>query len=187
MLNIFSDEITIKTIYLVCSSIGGAVLSLQLIMLILGGGGGEDSFDGDHGDHSDGFGLISIRSIASFLTFFGLSGWWGLEKGWGAGYSTVLGLGTGSAMMLLVAWMISLQSKLNEEGNINPDNAVGTTATVYLRIPPQGEGRGKITVSIQGRTHEYQAVSKGSEMLTGTEVRVLRRVTENTFEVEALA
>ena len=186
MPDIFSDEVTIKTIYLVCSSVGGAVLSLQLIMLVLGGGG-EDGFDGDHGDHSDGFGLISIRSIASFLTFFGLSGWWGLEKGWGAGYSTLLGLGAGTAMMLLVAWMISLQSKLSEEGNIDPDNAVGTSATVYLRIPAQGEGRGKITVSIQGRTHEYQAVSKCSELLTGTEVRVLRRVTENTFEVEALA
>lgn len=187
MLDIFSDEVTIKTIYLVCSSIGGAVLSIQLLLLILGGGGGEDGFDGDHGDHSDGFGLISVRTIASFLTFFGLSGWWGLEKGWGPGYSTVLGLGAGTAMMLLVAWMISLQSKLNEEGNIDPDNAVGNSATVYLRIPAQGEGRGKITVFIQGRSHEFQAVSKGAELATGTEVRVLRRVTENTFEVEALA
>ena len=44
----------------------------------------------------------------------------------------------------------------------------------------------KITVAIQGRTHEYQAVTSGPELATGTEVRVVKQITENTFEVEAL-
>lgn len=180
---LFGDDFSIKTIYLVCSAIGGAVLSIQLLLLVLGGDTDADS-DVDHGD---GFGFLSIRAIASFLTFFGLIGMWGLAKGWGAGLSTLLGLGAGTSMMLLVAWMISLQSKLAEEGNLDPDNALGKAATVYLRIPAQGEGRGKITVSVQGRTHEFQAVSRGPEHPTGSQVRVIRRVTANTFEVEALA
>ena len=113
-------------------------------------------------------------------------GWWGHEKGFGTGLATLLGFGAGTAMMMLVAWMISLQSKLAEEGNLDPDNALGKTASVHLRIPAQGEGRGKITVSVSGRTHEFQAVSRGPALATGTEVHVLRRVTENTFEVDAL-
>ncbi len=182
---LFGDDMSIKTIYLVCSAVGGAVLSVQLLLLVLGGDTDGD-FDGDL-DHTDGFGILSVRAIASFLTFFGLTGMWGLAKGWGAGLSTVLGLGAGTSMMLLVAWIISLQSKLTEEGNLDPENALGKTANVYLRIPAQGEGRGKITVSVQGRTHEFQAVSRGPEHPTGSQVRVSRRVTANTFEVEELS
>jgi hypothetical protein len=141
-----------------------------------------DSLDGA----SDGMGLFSIRSMASFLTFFGLVGMWGHSRGWSDEMSALVGVGCGAAMMLVVAWIMSLQSKLHSEGNIDPANAVGKTATVYLRIPAEHQGRGKITVSIQDRTHEYQAITKGPELPTGCEVRVARMVTENTFEVEAI-
>ena len=181
--DLFTDEFSTKSIFLLCSAAGGTVLSIQLLLLVMGG---DTDGDGD-GDSSDSFTLFSIRAIASFLTFFGLIGWWALEKGFGSGLATLMGFGAGLSMMLLVAWMITLQSKLAEEGNLDPDSALGKTALVYLRIPAQGEGRGKITVSVSGRTHEFQAVSRGPMLPTGIEVRVLRRVTENTFEVEALA
>ena len=50
-----------------------------------------------------------------------------------------------------------------------------------------GVARGKITVSLQGRTHEFQATTSGESPLpTGSEVRILRRVSSNTFEVGPL-
>ena len=97
-----------------------------------------------------------------------------------------MGILSGLAVMVLVAWVMRLQMKLQSRGNVDPRNAIGQTATVYLRIPAKDQGQGKITVSIQDRTHEFQAITKGPEIPTGAEVRVARMVTENTFEVEAV-
>ena len=88
--------------------------------------------------------------------------------------------------MLLVAWLLSLQRKLQASGNLDPRGAVGKAATVYLRIPPQKTGAGKITVSLQGRTAEFTAVTAGDEIATGQDVRVVRMTTPGTFEVEPL-
>jgi len=57
---------------------------------------------------------------------------------------------------------------------------------VYLRIPARNAGKGKITVSIQGRTHEFAASTAGQEIPSGAEVKVARQITQDTFEVEAL-
>ena len=69
---------------------------------------------------------------------------------------------------------------------MRPENAVGKTAKVYLRVPGEHSGAGKITVSIQGRSQEFGAVTGGPELPTGSEARVLGMTTENTFEVVAL-
>ena len=182
------DEWTLRTTYMVLGAAGGAILSIQMVLMLIGFDGDSDfDADGDFDGGSDGMGLLSIRGIASFLTFFGLVGWYGLENGWSAGKSSLVGLAAGSAMMLLVAFIMTQYRKLASQGNIDPANAVGTTASVYLKIPGNNAGRGKITVSIQNRTHEYQATTKGRELPTGSEVRVVRMITENTFEVEGVS
>ncbi|MCP3914271.1 MAG: hypothetical protein GY711_01810 [bacterium] len=179
------DKYTITTIYTVCAVIGGAVLSLQMLLLMFGGDVDADT-DVDSIDASDGFGLISIRSIASFLVFFGLSGLWGTEEDWGGGKTLAVAFGSGTAMLVIVAWLMAMQSKLSSEGNVQPENAIGNTATVYLGIPSENSGKGKITVAIQGRTHEYAAFTRGPKLPTGTTVRVVSLSAGNTFEVEGI-
>lgn len=88
--------------------------------------------------------------------------------------------------MVLVAWLFSLQSKLHQDGTLNSAQAVGLTATVYLVVPGQGAGKGKITVNVQGRSHEFTATTQGDTIPTGQEVRIVRQITENTFEVEPI-
>ncbi len=181
-MDIFQDW-TIATTYAVCSVVGGGILTLQLVLMMFGG---DADFDGDL-DVDDGMGVLSIRSIASFLTFFGLFGLWGHQRDWSPSQSAALGLGAGVAMMLLVAWVMLQYRKLDSSGNVDPDGAVGGTAVVYLTVPAGGVARGKITVSLQGRTHEFQATTSGEAPLpTGSEVRILRRVSSNTFEVGPL-
>lgn len=179
------EDFSIRTVYIGCSVIGGAVLSLQMILLFFGGDADFDA-EGEYDGGGDGLSLLSIRSVAGFLTFFGLTGLWGSIAGWGAGKTLGIAFGSGAAMMLIVAWLMSLHSKLYSEGNVRPESALGKPARVYLRIPGERSGQGKITVATQGRTHEYNAVTSGPELATGSEVRVLNQVTENTFEVEAL-
>ncbi|MDF1837348.1 MAG: hypothetical protein P1V35_05730, partial [Planctomycetota bacterium] len=75
---------------------------------------------------------------------------------------------------------------LHQDGTTITADAVGTVATVYLRIPEGDGGMGKITVVVGNRTHEYAATTKGAAIATGTQVRVTSQITESTFEVEPL-
>lgn len=179
------ESVQIRTIYLGCSVLGGAVLLVQMVLLMFGGDVTADTDVDDIGDHGDGFGFLSIRSMAAFMTFFGLTGMWGLEEGWSGGKTAGIALGAGLAAMLIVAWVMGMMSRLSSQGNLDPANAVGQSAKVYLRIPGENSGKGKITVSIQGRSQEYEATTAGPELPTGSTVRVVRQTTPNTFEVEA--
>lgn len=175
------SDITARSVYLGCAVAGGAVLSIQLLLLFLGGDVADGEVDVDGG--SDGVSFFSIRAIASFMTFFGLIGLYGLQSGWTPAVTAACAFGAGLGMMLVVAWLISLQSKLHQEGTIEPRSAVGLQATVYLKVPGENSGKGKITVVLQGRTAEYAAVTGGPELVTGSDVKIVRMVNESTFEV----
>jgi hypothetical protein len=168
------------------------VLVLQTVLLLFGGGDADHDGDLGHADGSDhghdgAFGLLSVRTGAAFLTFFGLAGWGGARAGWSTPATIGAALLAGTVMLFAVAYLFSLQRKLYSQGNLDPQNAVGRPARVYLRIPAANSGKGKITVSIQGRTVEYTACTVGGELATGSEVRIVRQITPDTFEVEPLS
>jgi len=181
-------EWSMRSVYIVCAVIGGAILLIQTGLLLLGFHGGDASFDyhadADVGDGS--FSVLSVRAISAFLTFFGLSGWGALEAGWGHGASLGVAVVAGGAVMVIVASVLRLQLRLASRGNVVPENAIGETATVYLRIPAKRAGQGKITVAIQGRSHEFLAVTGGPAIPTGDAVRILSMPTVGTFEVVRL-
>lgn len=177
---------SLETVYIGCAVLGGAVLLLQTLLLLFGG---DVDVDGDtdvHAGDTDGFSLLSLRAIASFLAFFGLAGWGGMEAGWGTAMTMSVAMASGLVMLFVVAWLMTLFKQAHEQGNIDPENAIGKAAKVYLKIPARHQGKGKITVSVQSRSIEFQAVTAGKEIPTGAEVRVLRQTTPNTFEVEPL-
>ena len=190
---------TMETVYLGCAAAGGTILLVQTGMMLFGGASHDGdvmhadpsgighSGSGDHSGGDAGISLLSVRSIAAFLTFFGLAGWGGTSSGWGTFQTIGAALAAGAVMLFAVGWLFSFQSKLYSQGNLDPKQAVGSTARVYLRIPGQHSGKGKITVSIQGRTHEFSASTAGAEIATGREVKVVRQITQDTFEVEGLA
>lgn len=191
-------NVNMDVVYLGCAAAGGTVLVIQTIMLLTGGGdhdtdaihiGSSEMGNADSGEvHAtdSGFGLFSVRTIAAFLTFFGLAGWAGLDAGWNQGVTIAVALAAGTAMLFAVAWLFHAQKKLGAQGNVEPAHAVGMTARVYLRIPEKNSGKGKIQVMLQGRTVELDAFTNGREISTGSEVRVVRQVTSDTFEVESL-
>jgi hypothetical protein len=181
-------EWSLRSVYIVCAVVGGVILLIQTGLLLFGFHGGDANFDYDtDADVGDGsFSVLSTRAISAFLTFFGLSGWGGLEAGWGHGLSLGVAVLAGGAVMVLVASVLRLQLRLASRGNVEPENAIGATATVYLRIPAKRAGQGKITVAIQGRSHEFLAVTGGPAIPTGDAVRILSMPTAGTFEVVRL-
>src|SRR5690606_3513517 len=132
---------SIQTVYLVCAAAGGTVLVAQTVMLMFGHGDdgdasvqadvGHDIGNADSGEVHEadsGMNLLSVRTIAAFLAFFGLAGWAGTRAGWGTLPTVAAALGAGFLMLLAVAWLFSLQKKLAAQGNLEPARAVGMTA-----------------------------------------------------------
>jgi hypothetical protein len=189
---------TMELGYMACAAAGGTVLVLQTLLMLFGFGDGGHDVDLHHdvgdaaagahdGEHADGFfGLISVRAVASFMTFFGLTGWMGTAKGWGGTTTILVAIGAGLALMVVVAWMMRMQSKLQSKGNLDSRNALGQSARVYLRIPGKNAGFGKVTLKLQGRTAELNAYTLGEELPTGALVEIKDLRTSDTCEVVAL-
>jgi hypothetical protein len=167
-------------VYKYCAIVGGVLVGLQLVLQLLGFGGDAD-VDADHGDlHGEAgteghgnlfFGVLSFKALSAFAGVFGLVGLIAWDSlGQAARIGTAAGAGVAS--MFVVAWTMRGLARLNASGTVNVRNAVGANGTVYLRIPGRGEGRGKVTLEIQGRSMELPAVTDGDTLETGMQVTV---------------
>lgn len=142
--------------------------------------------DADHLAPALGFRVLTFRTVVAALTFFGLAGMAGLEAGYSPPIVLALAILAGGGAMYLVYWLFSLIKKLQSEGTVKIRNAVGAPATVYVPIPPNKSGAGKIQCNLQNRTMEYLAMTPGDRLSTGAKVVVTGVITSNTLEVEPI-
>jgi hypothetical protein len=170
----------LNTIYLVCALAGGTVLVIRLLLMLFGIDGGPDiDADIDPGgavEAADGSGtfftFLSLQSISGFFTMFGLVGMGLLQ----IGSSNAQSLGGALAAGIFTAWatgMIFLGlRKLQSDGTMVFEKAIGQQGTVYLTIPEKGTG--VVTVSVQGGSKTLSAVSeKGVKISTGALIQVV--------------
>lgn len=164
-----------ETTYLICAVAGGATLTLQTLVAVLGGHGHADigvddgvgTVDTVDDAHEAFLKLLSLKAIVAFVTFFGLCGLAGHHAGW-RGWSTLaLALAAGFAALWTVAWLMASLSHLQSRGNVELHNAIGQEAKVYLPIPGDHRGHGKVLVTVQGRTVESRARTDGPTLETG--------------------
>jgi hypothetical protein len=195
-----------ETVYLTCAVLGGTVLACQFVMTLLGLGDhgdmavdhdlGHDLHPGDHHDgghegheHDQGWfvGILSFRALVAAVTFFGIGGMIGLggDTGGGGMPPFWMALAFGVAAMFLVAWIMRALSRLRSDGTIRIDRAVGATGTVYLPVPGERAGEGKVTLTVQGRTVELAAVTDGAALPTGAKIVAVSVVNRSTVEVAA--
>lgn len=179
-----------STIFLYCAAIGGTLLVLQFLLLLFGVGGDTEIGDG-HGhadvghDQSAFLKMISLQTVTTFATFFGLVGLGTEGLGWSAFSVVVAATLAGVSALWLVGRLMRGLSALHSQGNLDLQNAIGQTASVYLRIPASGQGR--VMMNVQGRTVECRAVSRSLEIPTGAAVRVVARTDDDVLVVEPMA
>ncbi len=178
-----------ETLFLICAVVGGTILVLQLFATLLGLGGDHDfdHSDLDSSHTADWFlGVLTVKTVIAAAAFFGIGGMIALTSG--ANQWSALGVAVGSgvvALYLVAAVMRSLHG-LRADGTARIERALGRAATVYLRVPGDRAGAGKIHMNLQNRTVEYQAMTDGPELPTGSQVKIVGIVNSDTVEVEAV-
>ncbi len=175
-------------VYLTCALVGGTLFILQLLLSIMGGDHdySHDGIGGDAGHHDAHFwGVFSLRAIVAGVTAFGLGGL--LAKSMGA--TTIVSAPTAIASFFaaafLVAILLRMMSKLSADGTTQIQNAVGQNAVVYVSIPGDKNGVGKVHLELQHRTIEIEAVTYGNALETGMRVIVTSVIGTNMVEVIA--
>jgi hypothetical protein len=156
---------------------------------------GHDGHDTHHG-HGHGtqaagqdsatawfVGLLTFRTVVAALTFFGIGGLAALEAGLDPLLAVGVAVAAGLGALLLVAHLMRALGTLRSDGAVRIQRAVGVTGTVYLGIPANRTGAGKVTLNLQNRTVEYQAVTPQQELPTGTKIKVVAVLGSDTVEV----
>jgi serine/threonine protein kinase len=196
-----------ETLYTACAVLGGTLLGLQFLMSLVGLGhhgdvGGHDFHDGGdfhdagghdghasphdvtHDTHVSWFvGLLTFRTVIAALTFFGLAGRAASAAEVSPVESLAAALAAGGAALFGVAWMMRSLYSLKAEGTVRIQRAVGQTGTVYLPIPGNKAGAGKVHLNLQNRTVEYQAVTAQDTLAAGSKILVVGVVSNDTVEV----
>lgn len=177
-----------STVFLYCAAIGGAFLVVQFLMLLFGLGGDADHGGGDVGHDQGAFlKLFSLQTLTTFATFFGLVGLATERAGWSPLSVALVATAAGVLALWLVTRMMRGLAALQSDGSVDLGNAVGHTGSVYLRVPAQGQGQGRVLLTVQGRTVECAAISRAQEIATGMQVRVLERTDGDLLVVEPVA
>jgi hypothetical protein len=161
----------------VCAVFGGGILLAQLFLGVAGFEGfghadGHDSFDG-HGHLAEGMHLRSARAIAAGVTFFGLGGLLGLQLGLGSIFSVPVGVLVGAIAQTGTARVLKNLSRFDQDRTLVLDRAVGQSGKVYLTVPAEGSGLGKVHVSVQERLIEVPAITRYEAIPTGAAVLVV--------------
>lgn len=173
-----------NTLFLACAAVGGVVL---LAGLVLGAIGAEHHDVAGHDAPSDGLQLFSVRALSACVAFFGVGGLAAQALGWPAFIAMLLAVLLGVCAMFGVAVSMRAMMTMERDGSVRIERAVGVSGTVYVPVPPALTGAGKVTLMLQGRTVEYQAVTPdGDGLPTGTPVLVVDVRGHDTVEVVPL-
>lgn len=186
-----------RTIYLVTAIGGSTILVAQVILQLFGMSGDTDVDGSAHGDLAHGtdpqheavghgnwfFGFLSFKTFVTFCGMFGLTGLMLYETDLALSLRLAISIAAGLLGMLLVGFLMSALNRLTASGTVNVRNAVGQSGSVYLRIPGGGQGEGKVTLEIQGRSIQLTAVTDGPPIATGGRVKIVEIVGDETLKV----
>ena len=190
--NSWWNEIGLVGQIMACAAIPmTVVMILQLVLMIIGVGiDGEADTDIDDGvidtsaettpPESGSYGkagVFKVFTIRGIVAFFALGGWAGLAAlaaGLHPFWAIQISLFAGVCALMLAAIVIRLALRMQTSGNLNLNNAVSQIADVYIRIPSGRSDKGKVTMTLQERFVELDAVSDHeTDLLPDTKVVVV--------------
>ncbi|MGM9767574.1 MAG: NfeD family protein [Candidatus Cryptobacteroides sp.] len=100
----------------------------------------------------------------------------------------IIAVVAGGLLVFAVMWLFKWLSTMQQSGNIDVFKlAVGCQGKVYLTIPANRSGSGKVQITINESVREYDAVTDSDTAIkTGTPVRVVEALDASTLLVEEM-
>lgn len=181
-------EPLLKTFWFI--AIPASLIFLIQTIMTFTGADSNDGINADFNSNLDGtdapFQLFSFRNLINFLLGFS---WMGISF-----YSIItnksalifVSVLVGSSFIYLFFLLINQLHKLAEDNSFKIENTLLKTAEVYLTIPANRVGKGKIIVSVNGAYHELQAMTDYESIPSGSIVRVVRIDHDNILIVEKI-
>lgn len=197
-----------ERVYAVCALAGGILFAIRTLLTLVSGFGhvvdmditgghfdvpaGHADLPGGHAPDTSGeadtsFRALSVQGITAFFMMFGLVGLaLSRQNGTGVMTSALGGLVAGSATVWIIGKMFVSMQKLQSDGTLHWERAIGQEGLVYLTIPADGKGQVSISVQQQWRICEAVSAEKVS-IPTGERVIVVDVVNENVLVVSRQA
>lgn len=165
------------------------IMVIQTIMLVVGMGNDTDlDVDDIPETPDDGLALFSVRGIVTMLAVTGWCAVAFIESGLGEILSVLLSIALGFLALVGTAYLMRAVYRLQASGNIDVGNAVGKVAQVYIPIAARAKKTGKVTMTLQEKYCEFDAITTAEETLTtGSYVRVVAVDGAGVLVVEPLA
>lgn len=171
----WSQMSALEQVLFILASSSTAIMIIFLVMLLLGfdtdefdGIGSPDiDIDGINDDPITGIAGLKVLTLRGVLVFLAIGSWTAflLVSSAGIWLGLVLGAIAGVIAAFIQALAFRAALKLESSGNIDYMNAVGKAGTVYLRIPKNRQGKGKVSMVIQDRLTEVDAVTEEDQDL----------------------
>ena len=141
-------------------------------------------------DAAAGTAGMNLYTFRNFVNFFLGFGWTAVilnDKIKSTGLVLLISVAVGVILVVLVMYLLKWLYSMQQSGNINVyKSAVGCTGTVYLTIPGERGGEGKVQITINSAVREYNALTDGDTLPTGTPIKVSEVINQSTLLVEPL-
>lgn len=170
-----------------CAIVGSLIFIVQMVLTLIGMDSSDMDVDFDGADTMDLGGGISLFSIKNFVNFIVGFGWGGvcfagiIENKW---LLTFVAMLVGIAFVIMFFFIKKQTKKLEHNGAFLINDCVGKTVDVYLRIPKNKSGKGKVQVSLNGSVQEFDAMTAGESIASGQKVEVLSVIDGSTVLVK---
>ena len=142
----------------------------------------DGSFDAD-----PSMNLLTFRNLVNFCMGFGWTAVLMHEKIQSNALLIIVSVIVGILLVTVVMWIFKWLSGMQQTGNIDVHrSAVGCEGKVYLTIPGERKGDGKVQITINNAVREYDAVTDGETIPTGKAIKVTEVINDYTLLVEEL-
>ena len=177
-----------------CIAIASSLIFIIETVLTFIGADVEMDMDTDFDIADGGFegdpsmNLYTFRNLVNFL--LGMS-WTAIllnEQMKSKALLMLIAFAVGAAIVFAVMMMFKGLSKMQQSGNINVfESAVGCSGKVYLTVPGERKGQGKVQININNTVREYDALTDSEDDLkTGTSIKVTEVLDASTLLVEEI-
>lgn len=176
-------------IYWAIAIVSSIVFLIQTIVSLIGIGDFETDLDVGGGDGMDSSGfsdLLSMRNAINFLLGLGWSGVCFYDRISNGFILALVSIIFGLAFVAIFIYVFKKMMKLESNGAFDINTAMGKTCDVYLRIPANRAGTGKVQISFNGSVQELDAVTDGEMIPSGSKVTVVEILNNKILRVEKI-